>query len=586
MKKMLPIMKYGRALWIPAFLCSSALIALALVAGQHSFLHGADLSLIICLIAGVGAVIAVVSVFGLITGTRLLESMNRLRSDCERLQQALLKFGGPSVPPTASSELGELVLAAEELSARLTEAKKTVQTVIERAADVICFVDLEGKLRSVNPACINSWGYEPAELEGLPLNELVTSENHADLLSSVLGASKSISRVAFECRLKRKDGEWLDVIWSGHWSASEGGLFCIVHDITERKRLEEMLKQNELRLRTTLERLPVGVLLLDKNGDTEFSNSSAARMFACSEKQLENDHVSVLDLLDEDVLVAMQDAPEGDQPVNISTRALRADGSTFPVEIRLDRIEFAQSSKLLLVIVDKTAEFDLENLKNQVTSMVVHDLKAPLSSFLGILELYDSGELGQSTEFGRELTARVRADINRTLKLIRSLLELNKIKSGVLRLECSYFKPSSAIERARDSVAPLALKKNIAIDLAVDPASSCYGDEERIIQVLVNLLSNAIKFSLPESCIKIAVEDSAESTRVTVADSGRGLPADKVGAIFRNFEQVADTDETVLGGSGLGLAISKSIIEAHGGKIGVTSIIGEGSTFWFSLPKN
>ena len=105
-----------------------------------------------------------------------------------------------------------------------------------------------------------------------------------------------------------------------------------------------------------------------------------------------------------------------------------------------------------------------------------------------------------------------------------------------------------------------------------------------MIQVLVNLISNAIKFSDAKATIRISARQDEQLLRVFVSDEGRGIPADKLEKVFARFEQVESSDASKKGGSGLGLSICKGLIEAHGGEIGLTSEVGKGSTFWFSLP--
>ena len=110
------------------------------------------------------------------------------------------------------------------------------------------------------------------------------------------------------------------------------------------------------------------------------------------------------------------------------------------------------------------------------------------------------------------------------------------------------------------------------------------GDRDRLVQVLVNLLGNALKFSPPGSKITVSEEQRSGRVRIFVADHGRGIPVDKIATVFERFQQVNPGDSAEKAGSGLGLAICKAIVEAHKGKIGVTSDVQIGSTFWIELP--
>jgi signal transduction histidine kinase len=156
---------------------------------------------------------------------------------------------------------------------------------------------------------------------------------------------------------------------------------------------------------------------------------------------------------------------------------------------------------------------------------------------------------------------------------------------GMTRIEilprrCSL---TETVRLAINAVAELAEKSNISL---VGPGEQveAYADPDRVVQVLVNLLSNAIKFSPPNSSVVVSICEVDGQIEVRVSDIGRGVPVDQREAIFERFQQVTASDAIEKGGTGLGLPICREIIELHGGRIGVESEAGKGSTFWFRLP--
>ena len=501
---------------------------------------------------------------------------------------ALLEAGSASGSSSGDGPPEERMKRLREsinrLNLEILEARKRERAVIERAVDVICITDIESKFVSVSKACQNAWGYTPQELEKRSLMNILVSDDASSILNSILGSQKSIDKIVFECKLRKKAGDLIDVVWTGHWSASDGGLFCIVHDITERKRAEELVKESESRLRLTLEGLPAGVLITGNDGGIEFANSEAARML-CAET-LEICKKKLASVIGERQALEIEDDGQADKTGSQRTLALatRSDGTNFPIDISESKIELAGLHKDIVVFLDKTKEQELEQMKREFIAMVTHDIRTPLSSVAGILALLEEGVLGQLTDHGRGTIGRVKSTCNRLLRLINDLLDLEKIHAGKFALECKDTSIKHAIDQAAENLLPLADERKIS--LQVDSAElQCWADEDRLVQVLVNLISNSIKYSPDNSTIRICSEDADKNIKVSVIDKGRGIPADKINKVFSQFEQVDISDAKKKGGTGLGLAICEAIVKEHGGDIGVTSTLGEGSRFWFTLPK-
>jgi len=176
-------------------------------------------------------------------------------------------------------------------------------------------------------------------------------------------------------------------------------------------------------------------------------------------------------------------------------------------------------------------------------------------------------------------------DSKRLIGLINDLLDLDKLDAGKMILSLASLNVAEAVEAAIASVEPTATQSEIRISLNDGRVSPVVADRGRIIQVLVNLLSNAIKFAPEKSEIKVTLKDSGQFVSVFVHDDGPGVGKEFQSTIFERFRQLPQKSKSGQEGSGLGLPIAKLIIELHGGKIGVDSEEGKGSTFWFQLPK-
>jgi len=234
-------------------------------------------------------------------------------------------------------------------------------------------------------------------------------------------------------------------------------------------------------------------------------------------------------------------------------------------------------------IAEQTVERleEVEQLKKGFLSTVSHELRTPLTSIRGSLGLLASGAAGPLPDHVVEVVALAERNAIRLMALIEDILDLERLETGKIELQMTRVPIASILRRAMESLAAFGAH-GVTVD-APNVSSSIDVDADRIVQVLVNLLSNAVKFSPPGGVVTIAVTVDGQWTEFRVIDHGRGVPAVHRPAIFEPFRQVDPSDAREKGGAGLGLAICKSIVEQHGGSIGVESEEGAGSAFWFRL---
>lgn len=225
-----------------------------------------------------------------------------------------------------------------------------------------------------------------------------------------------------------------------------------------------------------------------------------------------------------------------------------------------------------------------EKQKQEVISMVSHDLRSPLMSLDFSLTLIGSGKYGELNEKGLKELSSAEISAKRLIRLINDLLDIEKIESGklnVLKMPLSFH---TLAEHSVDAVRALAVSKEIELVIEGSDDIEFPGDSDRLEQVIINLLGNAIKFSPNNSKVFIRGEEKNSFVEIRVIDSGPGIPAEHKKRIFERFQQVSRGDGKEKEGTGLGLAISRAIVEAHGGTIGVESENGKGSSFWIRLP--
>jgi signal transduction histidine kinase len=232
---------------------------------------------------------------------------------------------------------------------------------------------------------------------------------------------------------------------------------------------------------------------------------------------------------------------------------------------------------------EQAARDEVERLKREFMTMVSHDLRSPLTTVGGTIELVSTGRYGELNDNGLKLLARSRNEIDRLTSLVQDLLDIASIESGKLDLDIEPLALEEIIQRAKSSVEGLASRKNIAI-ISEETQLQILADEGRIVQVLVNLLGNAIKFSGAGTTVKISSRLIDSEVEISVEDHGRGIPESHLNLVFDRFQQVERSDASEKGGTGLGLAICKSIVEQHGGTIELVSELGAGTTVSFRIP--
>ncbi len=263
----------------------------------------------------------------------------------------------------------------------------------------------------------------------------------------------------------------------------------------------------------------------------------------------------------------------------------RPDGTSFPVEYSSTPMFDEDGDQLGAVIVfrDVTERRAIERLKGEFVSTVSHELRTPLTSIRGALGLLSSGLLGPIAEKGQRMLEIAVSNTDRLVRLINDILDLERIESGKVELTRGTVDAQTVMDQAREGLQSIADQAGIRI--VTEPvAGSLWGDSDRIIQTLTNLIGNAIKFSPAGTTVTLGGSAGAQDFTFRVTDQGRGVPDDKLSAIFERFSQVDASDSRHNGGSGLGLAICQSIVNAHGGRIWAEKNHPDGTRLQFTIP--
>ena len=241
---------------------------------------------------------------------------------------------------------------------------------------------------------------------------------------------------------------------------------------------------------------------------------------------------------------------------------------------------------VVAVMHDITREKQIQQMKNDFVSHVSHELKTPLASITAYSEMLADGE-ADDEQTRKEFYSVIQNQAQRLNRLIEDILNISRIESGLIKVNKEPVSLAMLIEEQMQMIKGYAEEKNIEI-IGQKPIvfDQVYVDKDMISQVIVNLLSNAVKYTPSGGSVRIQteVDDVASVARVTVTDTGVGIPEDEIGHIFEKFYRV-DANNKQAKGTGLGLNLVRQIVEkVHEGRVFVTSRVGVGSTFGFELP--
>ncbi len=361
-------------------------------------------------------------------------------------------------------------------------------------------------------------------------------------------------------------------------------------EINERTQAESALRQSEEQLRLITNALPVLIAYIDNQECYQFNNQAYADWLGKSPRKI---HGFPMDAVwgKEDyqrIQPHVQAALAGqvvtyENEIHLQDGSLRSVSVTYIPHLDIDdRVSgfFALTSD----ISDRKA---IERMKDEFISVVSHELRTPLTSLHSALKILSTGRLGTLPADGQKLLSIADENTERLVRLVNSVLDLQRIESGAVTMEKQACNAADLMTQASAAMQSMAQQHQVV--LVNQPCDiQLWIDPDYIVQTLTNLISNAIKFSVPggQVWLTVCTNTGPKNAEIlfTVRDEGQGIPDDKLESIFERFQQVDSSDSRKKGGTGLGLTICRKIVEQHGGKIWVNSTLGVGSSFSFTLP--
>ncbi|MDP5274430.1 two-component system histidine kinase PnpS [Chengkuizengella axinellae] len=351
----------------------------------------------------------------------------------------------------------------------------------------------------------------------------------------------------------------------------------------------QRISENEIRLKTVLEHLISGVIMIDRHGKIVLLNRTSENILGMKENEILGKRYDDTKQ-NQELVTLIQNCFQTKQHIREELTFYYPEERMLEMNLVPLYQDHRQWSGILIVMHDITAIRKLEKMRSDFAANVSHELKTPIAAVKGFSETLLSGALDDK-ETAKSFLQIIYDESDRLNRLISDILDLSKIESKAVPLNYSAIAMQPFVQKTIQMVGKQSLEKQINLDFQVNQDLYMEADEDRLRQVFINLLSNAINYTPEGGHIEVRIEYlnlsedvNEEKVRIRISDTGIGIPKKDLPRIFERFYRVDKARSRGSGGTGLGLSIVKHIIELHKGEINVLSEVGSGTTFIIDLP--
>ena len=498
----------------------------------------------------------------------------------------------------------------------IEDIQNFAQNIVDTVREPLLILDAALRVRSANRAFYQAFQVSPEETEDRLIYELGNGQWDIPALRTLLEDIVPQSSVFNDFELEHDFptiGPKVMLLNARKLRPGDHTEFLVLamEDVTERRRAERLLAEIETYAQNIVDTVREPLLMLDPTLRVRSANRAFYQAFQVSPEETEDRliyelgngqwDIPALRTLLEDIIPQSSvfngyelehDFPSiGRRVMLLNARRLRAGNHTELLVLAMEDVtEQRRVRDLELHFTTELQESyrrlqELEKLRDDLTHMIIHDLRTPLTSVIAGMQTLDV--VGDLNEDQREMMDIAVIGGQVLLGMINDLLDVEKLESGSMPLDYAVLSPAQLVASAISQVASLAesqklrLVQQVAADLPPLP-----GDENKLRRTLVNLLGNALKFTPSEGTVIVTAcrSEGSQSVLFSVSDTGEGIPAEAFERIFEKFGQVASRQGGRTMSTGLGLTFCKLAVEAHGGHINVESAPGQGSTFRFTIP--
>lgn len=483
----------------------------------------------------------------------------------------------------------------------LNESQQRFMSAFNTAPQGMALVGEDGKWISANPMLCSILGYEEYELLQQPLTAISAQLATATLLQQWEKRDKN--SLHFELGLTHRNGSQVICLLSlalieyeklekTYW------IFQVI-DISRRVAAESELQASAEYTQAILNNVAEGIVSTSLDGKIHSINAAALEIWKYPESVLMNtDFLTLIrgkhhQGLAQEIAIFIQ----GIKSIDIENREARATvfkresviedyhGNTIQIEFGISNIIQNGSTELIFVLRDITERKHLELMQSEFVSIVSHELRTPLTSIIGSLKLIEGGIFGHLPDSLARMIHIALQNGEQLALIINDILDMDKLVAGKMEFTLETLPINELILQSIESNQSYAVQYQVQFEVnLLDIDCLVLADKQRVLQIMSNLLSNAAKFSHEKSKVQIALHQVGNHVKIEITDQGEGIPAQHQDRLFKKFSQVDGSSTRKKGGTGLGLSICKEMVERMNGEIGFTSIEGQGSTFYFSLP--